>query len=81
MKPLRNYFGQSELNHTFSKALKRKASDEFSEIVSNYQKLYSDVRKIDIKYDKIPTSEQIELLISQFISNELKNSFVSTTVL
>lgn len=34
MKPLRNYFGQSELNHTFSKALKRKASDEFSEIIS-----------------------------------------------
>lgn len=77
MKPLRNYFGESESNHSFNKAFKRKSSNEFSEVIANYQKLFSDVKKMDMKYEKIPTMEQIDQLKSHFIPNEIKNSFIT----
>lgn len=76
MKHLRNYFGESELHHTFNKAWKRKSSNELSEIISNYQKLFSEVKNIKLDYGKIPSNGQIEKLKDHFISKAYKNSFV-----
>lgn len=80
MKQTRNYFGESEIDHSVGKILKRYSQVIPSEIPSKIQNIVIDVSDLTRRFNEIPSDKHISELKNHFISKTSDTDYVKNDI-